>query len=108
MLLGWVSTALFLFFLTRAWSSREPVRFQQILSLEMHAEAITLIGQAAGLCAGLLFGSNDELKVPFGLDGLLTGLQDSPARQVLLNSANLFSLWYVIALGLGVSVLFQI
>src|SRR6202008_502127 len=80
LLLGWMCTSLVIYFLNAVWSTREPVRFQHIISLEIHAEAVMVLGQfaASGI---VLFSSNHNLSegfaIPLGLDIIVPSTRDT-------------------------------
>ena len=84
LLLGWSSFALLLFVACRTVSPGMPLRYLQFLALEIHCESAGILGALAMPFVRRLFGD--------------------PAGP-LLNSLNIFTLWYVVLLAGGVSVL---
>lgn len=105
LLAGWVCTALVIFFLQTMWSSHDRMQFQQIFSLEIHAEVFTIVGRIAAGFA-LLFSTHDLkviLSIPLGLDSILPP-SENIITSMFLNSINIFSLGYICVLGIGLSV----
>ena len=84
LLLGWSSFALLLFVACRTVSPGMPLGYLQFLALEIHCESAGILGALAMPFVRRLFGD--------------------PAGP-LLNSLNIFTLWYVVLLAGGVSVL---
>jgi hypothetical protein len=106
---GWASFALFLFLLCNSWRSAVRVRFQQIIALEVHAEATLLLGS---VCAVVLFWLRNDpnpgawVSLPLGLDAVVHPGVGVPVT-LALNAVNPFSVWYVIVLGMGIRILYQ-
>ncbi len=105
LIVGWYSTALVLFFLSRLWTIREAARFSHILSLEIHSEAFNVLGQLAAAVFPRAAHSA-VLAVPLGLDPAAGSAHGSLGFMVL-NSVNVFSVLYITFVGFGLSTLFQ-
>ncbi len=103
LLAGWGSFALVLFYSCKAWGRIQPVRFDQIFSLEIHAEGALLLGQLGALLMAGLHGSADAVAIPFGLDTVVPESADFVLR-TFLNAFNPFAVWYVLILISGVAV----
>jgi hypothetical protein len=104
--LDWSATALALWALVRAFRSPYPVRFVQILALEVHAETVNVAGllmRVALVTAGVTASAGEEA-LPLNALMLFGGAHDYILR-TLLTSINLHTLWYVWIVGHGVSVL---
>jgi Yip1 domain len=94
MLLGWSLFAFLLYRGARAFGGGTGYRYRHLLALEMHAEATVTAGQI-GTAAGIPLPSLGQWIDSHG-DFLLRSL---------LASANLSTLWYVVLLTAGVTVL---
>lgn len=92
LLLGWSAFALLLLVACRTAVPDAPVRFVQMLALQVHCAAAEVLG------AWLLPLLHGLVPDPFLRPGLAVG---GP----LLNSLNIFTLWYVVLLVAGVGVL---
>jgi hypothetical protein len=100
---GWVCTALLLFFLNKSWTPNNPVRFTQVFSLEVHAEAVLVLARLATAASSLIAaGTGRGIRVPFGLDAVL-----APGTSALvaaaLNTVNPFALWYIAVIAIGLA-----
>ena len=98
---GWATFALLLFYACKAWSTSEVVRFQQVFSLEVAAESTMVLARIASL----VYSGGAEssfLRVPLGIDMVFSPSQNVVV-QMALNSVNVFSLWYLAVLALGIS-----
>lgn len=103
---GWATFALMLFYACKAWSTSEVVRFQQVFSLEVAAESTMVLARIASL----IYSGGAEssfLRVPLGLDMIFSPSQNIVV-QMALNSVNVFSLWYLVILTMGISGIYGI
>jgi hypothetical protein len=110
LLVGWWATAWLMYACVSLVGTPKPAQITHCFALEVHAEAVRVIAGAATLLLPLVFpawstGADPapplnaaQLAGP-GLDGRL---------QLLLTSINFFTLWYVVAIGAGISVLFGV
>ena len=107
LLLGWSGFALLLFSLSTSFKPLEPVRFIQVFTLEVHAEAIAVLAKLVTLAVALIHGAAQAtLSSPPPLSVL--SLAPPPGDFVLfslLSSINMFTLWYVLVLTAGIHVL---
>jgi hypothetical protein len=104
---GWGSCALVVFLVCRALGPAVPLRFDHVLCAEVHAETATMLGSAAVLArslVGLPAGDGGALLPPFRLSDVIPSAAGTPVH-LLLSSANIFTLWYVVTLGAALSVL---
>jgi hypothetical protein len=92
LLLGWSTFALVLFVSCRAAAPEVPLRYVQVLALQIHCATAEIIG------TWLLPVLRDAVPGPALYPGTVLG---GP----LLNSLNIFTLWYVVLLIGGVGVL---
>jgi hypothetical protein len=110
LLLGWWATGWLLFACVSLIGTSKPVQIANCFALEVHAEAVSVLAQAATLIQCLV--------VP---EGNMSGDPVSPLNaawfagpglderlHLLLTSINFFTLWYVLVLGAGISVLFGV
>jgi hypothetical protein len=100
--MGWSAFALVLLYVCRSWGTREPVRFRQMFSLEVHSEVTSAIGGVIATISALSIGAVGD--TPLSL-AMLFSLPSSFIINALLTSLNIFTLWRVIILTSGVSVL---
>ncbi|HEV8538388.1 MAG TPA: hypothetical protein VGR15_05620 [Bacteroidota bacterium] len=105
LLIGWASFALLLFYACKGWRSKESVRFYHLWSLEVTAESVMVLAQAASLIYALTGGGSSFMRIPFGLDMVFGPLAD-PVKRMALNSVNIFALGYLYLLTTGISVLY--
>ena len=106
LLIGWVTFALMLFYACKAWAVREAVRFFDVFSLEVLAESVLVIAQAATLInVAVTGGATSFVKVPLGIDMFFSSLPDATV-QMTLNSINVFGVWYIVLLTIGISSLY--
>ena len=107
LLVGWASFALLLLYACKAWSMTEPVRFQQVFSLEVAAESVMVLAQCASFIYSLAARDASFVRIPFGLDMMISQSHDIVLRMAL-NAINVFSLWYVVILAMGISTFYGI
>lgn len=100
--MGWSTFALVLLYVCRALGTQEPVHFRQMFSLEVHSEVTSVIGGVVTTTSALSVGALGE--APFSLATLLAP-RSSFIINALLTSLNIFTLWQVVILTFGVSVL---
>jgi hypothetical protein len=96
--LGWGGFAAILFLSGRAFTRDKSIQFRHVLALEIHAELILLFPTLA-LLAGIPIPS---------LALALAGETADFVPTSLLRAANCFTLWYVLALSVGMAVLFRL
>jgi hypothetical protein len=101
LLIGWGAFAVVVFFVTRALAPLNKVRFRQIFSLEVHAEATSVIAHAASVVAMVLSPKATIQTTPFSLAQVVNG--GSFVVDSLLTSLNIFTLWQVVILTIGLS-----
>ena len=101
--LGWSTFALLLLYISKAFGPMEPVRFNQIFSLEVHAEATSVIGQLVTAVITSVSDKGIPITPPFSLAAL--GQGQSFVIGSLLTSLNIFTLWYIIVLFTGIHVI---
>jgi hypothetical protein len=104
---GWAGFSLLLFMMCRGFQPSQAIRFSQFFAIEVRAEWILVLGRACGLFRTFLHGHDSSGRVaaePFGIGGIVNG-QESFAVTSLLTSANLFTLWYLVVLVVGVAIL---
>jgi len=106
LIVGWSSFALILFYACKAFGQAVPCRFDQVFSLEVHAEFTTVLAKFSTFAWINLRGTQDgaSMQVPFSAAALVHPWNDFPAI-ALLNSLNIFILWYLVIVIVGVSVL---
>jgi len=91
---GWCAFAFALFLSSKAFRPPEGVRFTQFLALEIHAETILALSSLA-----------TTLRIPLpGATWMFSSSQDF-LLGTLLTTINLITLWYILVLTAGVSVL---
>lgn len=92
--MGWSAFSLVLFLSCKAFRPPEGIRFTQFLALEIHAELILLLSPLAAM-----------LGVPQPGGGWLFAPPQDFLLRTLLTTINLVTLWYILVLTAGVSVL---
>ncbi|HTK81213.1 MAG TPA: YIP1 family protein [Bacteroidota bacterium] len=107
MLIGWSAFALMLLFACKTWRTFEPVRWYQVFSLEIAAETTLVLGQVAALVYASLNQALAFVRIPFGVDQIMPPSADTLVLMAL-NSVNVFSLWYIVMLAIGVRTLYGI
>ena len=105
LLIGWSSFALVLFMICRALNPPKGIRFAKMFALEVHAEVVNILAQLATLT--YLFARGDEgvnqvRCIPFSAAMFVR--TDILVSFSLLNSLNVFTLFYIALLSMGVSV----
>lgn len=106
LLIGWASFALILLYTCKAWSTSGTVRIRQVFCLEVAAEGVMVLGQISSLIYPN--GDNESfVRIPFGADMLLS-LSHDVVLQMTWNSVNIFSIWYIVILTLGISIFYGI
>ena len=78
------------------------VRFQQALSLAVHASVVLLLGQ---LLATPLHYMRESLTSPLNLAAVLPLMEDGTIAARVAGSLDLFALWWAALLAMGLSVL---
>lgn len=102
--MGWGTFSLALFYACKAFAPRETIRVRQMLSLEIHTEATSVIASLAALVAAATKTNAGSVEIPFSLAGIIGGDQSFIVRS-LLTSLNIFTLWHIVLLTVGVSVI---
>jgi hypothetical protein len=109
LLLGLTLCSIVLFYSGEAFSETRKARFAQVFSVVTAAEFIVLFSQIVRLVKIALFGltgSFSELQMPFSIVGMAHDREDF-ITESFLHSMNLFSLWYIMFVGLGISVIWE-
>jgi hypothetical protein len=107
LLLGWWGTAWLMYACLSLVGTRKPVQPVHCFALEVHAEAVGVLAGTAALIRTLVLPAGNaaaDLAPPLnaaqfvgpGIDELL---------HLLLTSINFFTLWYLVVVGAGISVL---
>ncbi|MBM2841497.1 MAG: hypothetical protein HW412_2025 [Bacteroidetes bacterium] len=103
--IGWAAFSLTLFYLCKAFTPRDPIRFSQIFSLEVHSEATSVI---ASLVVAVLTLSNPTMNTgPASMPLSILNFTDQDQSfilKTLLSSLNVFALWQILILSVGASV----
>lgn len=102
--LGWGLFSAVLFYVSRVFASREPLRIQQMFSIEVHAEATSVLSNLVVLALTLSSTDGKPADLPLSLGGLFPVQQDFVVKS-LLTTLNLFTLWYIVVLTFSVSTL---
>lgn len=104
LLIGWMVFSFILLYVCKAFAPQEAIRFRQMLSLEVHAEATSVIATLVAMIATVAGADSGLANVPLSVTGLF-GQDQSFIINSLLASLNLFTLWQLGILTIGVSVL---
>jgi hypothetical protein len=94
LLLGWSAFAFALTISARALSSKGGGRYLKVLALEVHGEAILLVSAALR-----------SIHLPNPSLAMLVASPQSLLLDSLLTSGNFFTLWYLLVLAAGITVL---
>jgi hypothetical protein len=107
LLLGWWATGWLIFACVSLTGASKPVQIVSCFALEVHAEAVWVLAQAATLIQCLLVpaGKMFAILAPPLNAAQFAGPGIDERLHLLLTSINFFTLWYVLALGAGISVL---
>lgn len=110
LLIRWLIIASVVHFLSILLSTAWHVRFTSVYAVVVHSEVILLLMVVVNLV--ILYASGPDsmksamdLQAIVGLEFFLTDSSKNPALFTVLNSINLFSVWYVATLAIGTSVL---
>jgi len=99
---GWLTFSLLILLVSRSLLETGRVRFLQVFSLEVHSEAVLLLGKVAALVNLLVYpASGHRLLVPFSA-ACFAGAGDYSIFS-FLNAMNVFTLWYALLLSVGIS-----
>lgn len=101
--IGWSTFSLALLYSCKAFAPREIIRFRQMFSLEIHTEATMVVANLATMVVVLTNRHAISADVPFSLAELVNGDQSFIVRS-LLTSLNIFTLWQIVLLTIGVSI----
>lgn len=101
--IGWGTFSLALLYACKAFAPREIIRFRQMFSLEIHAEATSVIASIAAMVVAVTNAHAGSVDVPFSLAEFVAGDQSFIVRS-LLTSLNIFTLWQIVILTIGVSI----
>jgi len=107
LLLGWWATGWLIFACVSLIGASKPMQIVNCFALEVHAEAVWVIAGAATLLQGLVFpawSTVADLAPPLNA-AQCAGPGIDERLHLLLTSINFFTLWYVLVLGVGISVL---
>lgn len=110
LLAGWWATAWLIFACVSLIGASKPVQIANCFALEVHAEAVWVIAGAAALMQRFVFptwSTVADLAPPLNA-AQLAGPGLDERLLFLLTSINFFTLWYVVAVGAGISVLFGV
>jgi len=110
LLAGWWATGWLMYACMSLVGASKPVQIAHCFALEVHAEAVWVIAGTAALMQRLVFPAWSTVADPapalnaaqFAGPGLDERLH------LLLTSINFFTLWYVVVIGAGISVLFGV
>jgi len=102
--IGWSTFSLALLYACKAFALREIIWFRQMFSLEIHTEATSVIANLAAMLLAVTNANGGSVDVPFSLAGFIGGDQSFIVRS-LLTSLNIFTLWQIVLLTIGVSIL---
>jgi hypothetical protein len=103
--MGWSAFSLVLFHLSKAPGGHQPVRFSQILSLEVHSEVASALAGIATTAFTLFRAPGDgPARIPLSILSVTAWSQDFIAS-TFLSSINIFSVWQIGILSTGVSVI---
>lgn len=104
LLIGWSSFAAVLFLVCKSFAPPEPVHFNKIFSLEVHAELINICAQIA-TAIHLFIAPNSSAKmtglIPFSAAMFINS--NDIVSFSLLNSLNIFTLFYITIQVMGIS-----
>ena len=104
LLTGWASFAAVLFLVCKSFAPPEPVHFNKVFSLEVHAEFINICAQVATLIY-LVLAPNSTAKMP-GLIPFSAAMfihTNDIVSFLMLNSLNIFVFFYIAILTMGIS-----
>ena len=110
LLAGWWATGWLLYACLSLVGTSKPARITHCFALEVHAETVWVIAGAATLLLPLVFPawSTGADPAPPLNAAQLAGPGLDERLHLLLTSINFFTLWYVVAVGAGISVLFGV
>jgi hypothetical protein len=108
LLLKWAVVSALIYISVVLLGAGDP-RFKRIFVIVVHAEIILILMSLANILLLHLRGPVDirevtDLQALVGLDVFLNNRSSDPPLFVLLNSFNVFSLWYITLLTIGISV----
>jgi len=107
LLLGWWATGWLMYACLSLVGTRKPVQPVHCFALEVHAEAVGVLAGAATLIRTLVLPSGNaaaDLAPPLNA-AQLVGPEIDERLHLLLTSINFFTLWYLVVVGAGISVL---
>ncbi len=107
LLIGWSGFALLLLYASLSFHPRDSIRFVQVLALEVHAEAILMLARFGTIIWWIVNAPAQSGAIPSPPLSVLW-LAWKPADFIffsLLGSINIFTLWYVLVLTVGIHVL---
>ncbi len=107
LLAGWWATGWLMYACLSLVGTSKPVQIAHCFALEVHAEAVWVIAGAATLLQRLVFpawSTVADLAPPLNA-AQFAGPGLDERLHLLLTSMNFFALWYVVAMGAGISVL---
>jgi hypothetical protein len=104
MFVGWGIFSVALFYVSRAFAPREALRFEQVLSVEVHAEVSSIVANLITLILTLTSEDGKLADLPLSLAGVIHAEQDFVIKS-LLTTLNIFTLWYIVFLTIAVATL---
>jgi hypothetical protein len=110
LLAGWWATGWLLYACASLVGTSKPVQIAPCFALEVHAEAVWVIAGIATLLQRLVFpawSTIADLAPPLNA-AQCAGPGLDERLHLLLTSINFFTLWYVVVIGAGISVLFGV
>jgi len=110
LLFGWSLFALVLYYVCLMFKPSEQTHFRHIFAIVIFAEMILMGGKILSFTIALAKGVDhvntiSELNNLFGLDLLFPGVTANLPLFTFVSSINIFSLWYLTVLTLGISVM---
>jgi hypothetical protein len=103
LLIGWAVFGFGLYIICDAFKPPEPVRFAKVFSLEVHAETVNVIANLSALVLPLTGHSNVGTQAIIPLSAAMVVSVDDSVTLFLLNSASVFTVWYIVLLSAGIS-----
>ncbi len=106
---GWSLFALVLYYVCLVFKPIEQIRFRHVFAVVVFSEMTPVVGKIFSLVAALVKGIEhvntvSELNNLYGLDLLFPGATANLPLFTLICNMNPFSLWYLMVLTIGVSV----
>jgi hypothetical protein len=103
LLLGWGTFAVALYYIAGALGPPTKVRFTHILALEVHSESTSVIANAASVVALMISPSGSLLTTPLSVASIVPS--GSFVLNSLLTTLNIFTLWQIVIMTIGIKVM---